>query len=113
MVASYNDKLHSYQLIYMNNNETLIRISVIPKSSKSSLMIDPQGNIKAHLHSPPADGKANDELISLIAQFLHIPKKNIEIVRGAASRHKSLRISGLNLESILTILKDTKQKGRV
>jgi uncharacterized protein YggU (UPF0235/DUF167 family) len=34
----------------------------------------------AHLKSPPVDGKANQELISLISDYFHIKKGLIKIV---------------------------------
>lgn len=42
--------------------------------------------------SPARRGKANKELIDLLANFLRIPKGNMEIVSGFKSRKKILDI---------------------
>lgn len=47
----------------------------------------------AHIQSPPKDGKANDELIWLLAKHFNIIKKNIQIISWVHSTHKSVSIS--------------------
>ena len=42
----------------------------------------------------PADGKANEALIKLLAKELGIPKSTINIKSGQTSRHKVLFIEG-------------------
>ncbi len=48
------------------------------------------------LTSPPVDGKANRELIKLIAKKLKIPPSDISIERGERSRDKMLLIQGIS-----------------
>ena len=52
--------------------------------------------LKARVRSTPTDGQANTALIALIARALTIPKSDVMIARGAASRLKSLEIEGLS-----------------
>lgn len=59
---------------------------------------------KVKVNSPPVDGEANKELISLIAKRLKIPKSNIEIIAGKASRMKVLRVSGIDEESVSRLM---------
>jgi len=42
--------------------------------------------------APPKKGKANSELIKFLSSKLRVPKTEIEIVRGAGSRAKHLRL---------------------
>ena len=65
-------------------------VTVSPKSSKSEIMISGD-NIKIYLNSPPADGKANSELIKLLSKQLHVAKSSINIVKGEKSRKKRYR----------------------
>ena len=44
--------------------------------------------LKIRLAAPPVDGKANEELIAFLAQVFGVPKRQVEVVSGAASRHK-------------------------
>jgi uncharacterized protein YggU (UPF0235/DUF167 family) len=66
-----------------------VRVKVIPRSSRSELIPDGE-NYKAYLHSAPTGGQANDELISLVADYFGIPKSSISIARGVKSRIKEI-----------------------
>ena len=46
----------------------------------------------AQLHAAPTDGKANAELIDLVARHLNVPRSAVTIKRGASSRLKLLEI---------------------
>ncbi|OWY63804.1 hypothetical protein B7486_50890 [cyanobacterium TDX16] len=50
------------------------------------------GSLTVHLKSSPVDGKANQELIQLLAKKLAIPKTRIKIKSGLASRQKLIEI---------------------
>jgi uncharacterized protein (TIGR00251 family) len=41
---------------------------------------------------PPAEGKANERVIELLAKHLGKPKRDVVLVRGASSRQKIFRI---------------------
>ncbi|NIR15030.1 MAG: DUF167 domain-containing protein, partial [Desulfobacterales bacterium] len=49
-------------------------------------------------------GKANKALIELLAKRLGIAKRRIEITSGKSSGLKTIRISGLSLEDLTSIL---------
>jgi uncharacterized protein YggU (UPF0235/DUF167 family) len=66
-----------------------VRVKVVPRSSRSELILDGE-NYKAYLHSAPTGGQANDELISLVADYFGIPKSSISIARGVKSRIKEI-----------------------
>ncbi|HET7125812.1 MAG TPA: DUF167 domain-containing protein [Lysobacter sp.] len=48
----------------------------------------------AHLKSPSVDGKANAELIVLVAREFGCAKSAVEIATGAGARIKRVRIAG-------------------
>ena len=76
-----------------------INVRVIPRSSKNSLEWD-RGSIRARLTAPPVDGVANAALIDLLSRQLHLPKRDIEIVRGTTGRQKVIEVTGLTLEEV-------------
>jgi uncharacterized protein (TIGR00251 family) len=49
----------------------------------------------AQLKSPPVDGKANDELIALVARHFACRKSAVSIKRGASGRMKLVRIESV------------------
>ncbi len=85
----------------MNSEKKQIFLNVIvsPKSSRSVITIQDK-KIKIYLNSPPVDGKANKECLSLVAKKLKIAKSKISIERGANSKNKKLKISDLTLKEI-------------
>ena len=43
---------------------------------------------------PPREGRANTAVIRLAAQFFKVPRSEVRIVSGLASRNKVIEISG-------------------
>jgi len=82
-----------------------INVRVIPRSSKNSVEWEERG-LKVHLTAPPVDGAANTALIALLAQCLAIPKRDIQIVHGAAGRSKIVEISGITVDTLEKKIKD-------
>ena len=50
------------------------------------------GNIEVSVHASPEDGKANEEMLELLADYFEVAKSAIEIVQGYASRKKFIEI---------------------
>ena len=50
--------------------------------------------LSAMVTAPPQDGRANEALLQLLARAWHLPKRDLSIVAGAASRHKTVHIAG-------------------
>jgi uncharacterized protein (TIGR00251 family) len=79
---------------------------VKPKSSRRKIVLENDGRLKVFLHSPPEDGKANDELSKTLGCALRISQSSVEIVAGLKSRTKILRISGILQEEFKKRFKD-------
>lgn len=50
--------------------------------------------LKIRLAAPPVEGKANEALVRFIAERFAVPQRNVELLRGAQSRHKMVKVSG-------------------
>ena len=83
---------------------TDIKIKLLPRSSKSQIMGREGDVYKVKVNSPPVDGEANKELISLLSKKLGQPKSNFEIIIGKTSRMKTIRVAGIDEESISKLL---------
>lgn len=70
----------------------IIEVKVVPSSGKSTCILDKSGRLKCYLKSPPERNEANTELIKLFAKALKITQNEVEIVSGATSRTKKLKI---------------------
>lgn len=63
-------------------------IKVKPNSQQQKIIEEADGSLSISLKSPPVDGKANEELIKLLAKKFSIPKSRITIKLGLSSRQK-------------------------
>ncbi|MDH5540289.1 MAG: DUF167 domain-containing protein [Rhizobacter sp.] len=72
----------------------VIRVKVKPQARASTLEQAADGSWTARLMSPPVDGKANAELITLVAHRFGCAKSAVAIQSGAGSRLKRVRIDG-------------------
>jgi uncharacterized protein len=68
------------------------KVKVAPNSKHPAIKEEPDGSLTVHLKSPPINGKANQELIQLLAKKFEIPKTRIKIKSGLVSRQKLIEI---------------------
>jgi hypothetical protein len=68
------------------------QVKVKPNSRKQSIEESTDGSLTVHLKSPPVDGKANKELIELLAEKFKVSKPQIRIKSGVSSRNKLIEI---------------------
>jgi len=67
---------------------------VSPRASADAILLPASGDALAvRTTAPPEDGKANDAVLRLLAKALDRPVSSLELVRGAASRNKLIRLS--------------------
>lgn len=69
-----------------------LQIKVKPNARASRLEQASDGTWLAQLKSPPVDGKANEELVALIAEHFGCRKSAVIIKSGASGRMKLVRI---------------------
>ncbi len=70
----------------------ILELKVKPNARVSLLTEQPDGTWLAQLKSPPVDGKANAELIGLVAGHFGCRKAQVTIRVGAGGRKKLVRI---------------------
>jgi uncharacterized protein YggU (UPF0235/DUF167 family) len=70
----------------------ILQIKVKPGARQSALTEQADGTWLATLKSPPVDGKANAELITLVADKLGCRKAQVTIKVGAGGRRKLVQI---------------------
>ena len=71
------------------------RVKVKPNSKQQKIEELVDGSLIVHLKSPPVDGKANEELIKLLAKKFDVSKSSIRIKSGTTSRQKVIEIDGI------------------
>ncbi|MEH1875385.1 DUF167 domain-containing protein [Nostoc sp.] len=68
------------------------KIKVKPNSKQQKIEEQLDGSLIVYLKSPPVDGKANEELIKLLAKKFDVAKSDIRIKSGLSSRQKLIEI---------------------
>jgi uncharacterized protein len=68
------------------------QVKVKPNSKKQTLEESTDGSLTVHLKSSPIDGKANKELIELLAKKFNVKKSSVRIKLGLSSRTKLIEI---------------------
>lgn len=69
-----------------------IQVKVKPNARASALEAREDGTWHALLKSPPIEGRANEELIALVAAHFGVRKAQVTIRSGASGRLKLVRI---------------------
>jgi uncharacterized protein (TIGR00251 family) len=74
-----------------------IAVRVTPRSAKTGIGgwragADGREELEVRVSEAPTDGSANSAVIKLLAKALGVPRSEVEIVSGHASRHKRIAV---------------------
>lgn len=83
----------------------LFSVHVQPRASRSEICGVQEGELKLRLTSPPVEDAANRQCVELIAKALGVAKSKVSIKSGAKSRHKVVRVEGVEPASLLSLSK--------
>lgn len=70
-----------------------LQVKVKPRAKVSELSQAADGTWVAKLKAPPVDGKANEELVALVAEKFRCRKAAVTIKAGASGRTKLIRVA--------------------
>lgn len=77
----------------------VLSVRLTPKSSRDEIgglerLADGRTVLKVRVRAVPQDGEANEALVRLLAKTLHLPAASVRLEAGAASRLKTLVLTG-------------------
>ena len=78
----------------------VLTLHIQPGAKKSEIAGQHGEALKIRLAAPPVDGKANDCLIAFLAEKLGVAKNRVELISGASSRAKRVRISDIPVDVV-------------
>jgi uncharacterized protein (TIGR00251 family) len=82
----------------------LLSIKLQPRASTNEIG-EPLGDeLRIKVTAPPVDAAANEALLRLLAETLDCPRGRVELVRGHTSRHKFVKLHGLDAAMVLARL---------
>lgn len=70
-----------------------VKVTVKPNSKFEKIEEDFEGNLKIWVKEPPKEGKANYQIVKLIAKYYKVPKGAVKITKGKQSKFKIIVIS--------------------
>lgn len=82
-----------------------LRARVQPRASRTELTGEHAGALKLKINAPPVDGKANEECRRFLALLLGVSAGSVEIVAGASSRDKVIRIHNISADRVREALR--------
>ncbi|BCG47901.1 protein of unknown function DUF167 [Citrifermentans bremense] len=83
----------------------LFTVHVQPRASRSEICGAKEGELRLRLTSPPVEDAANKQCVELIAKTLGVAKSKVSIKSGAKSRHKVVKVEGVDTDALLSLLK--------
>ena len=69
-----------------------IEVKVHAKSKRESVVPQPDGSYKVDVKAPPVEGKANEAVCEVIAEFFKKPKRSVRVVMGSTNSRKVAEI---------------------
>ena len=72
-----------------------LSVRVHPGARRNAITGTHDDALKISLTTPPTDGRANEALIAFLADRLNMPRASIDLIAGATSRSKTLRLTGI------------------
>jgi len=87
-------------IFQQDKDGVIIRVKVVPRSSKNGIAGALNDVIKVNLTAPPVDGAANEALQETLARLCGLRKSDVVIICGQTSRHKRVRLVGANLDNV-------------
>lgn len=71
----------------------MLQVKVKPRARVSELSQAADGTWIAKLKASPVDGKANEELVALVAERFQCPKAAVTIKAGMSGRTKLVKVA--------------------
>ena len=83
-----------------------LTLQIQPNAKKSGVAGYFGDLLKIRLHAQPIDGKANEALISYLADALEVPKRAVSITHGHTAKRKTVEIRGdhLTVDTVRLVL---------
>ncbi len=77
----------------VSGNDLVVSVRVTPRARRNEVGGVANGMLQVRTTAPPADGKANQAVIKLLAEFIGVAPSRITLLRGTASRNKQFVVT--------------------
>jgi len=91
---------------------TSLRLRVVPGAPHPGIVGRHGDAWKVRVTAAPEAGKANDAVLDLLARTLDLPRRDLELTAGKASRDKVVAVGGLTSEAAHDMLAAAAERDR-
>jgi hypothetical protein len=81
-----------------------LAILVQPRASRTRVVGEHDGLLKVQLAAPPVEGEANAALVEFLAKALGVPRRQVALVSGDASRRKRVAVQGVDASLVEAVV---------
>lgn len=79
------------------DGSVVIEVKVIPRARTGGVSEwMSTGALKVKVAAVPEKGKANEEVCAVLAEYLRVPRRNVEVIQGHTSQQKRVRVMALS-----------------
>ena len=75
-----------------------------PGARRRGVRVDAAGRVRVAVAAAPERGRANDAVVDALAAALGLTRRSLEIVGGATSRTKRVRITGCTADDLARLV---------
>jgi hypothetical protein len=79
----------------------VLKIKLQPRASGNGIGQVLGNELRIKVTAPPVDSAANEALVNLLAETLDCPRRQVELIRGHTSKHKTIKLHGLAAVDVL------------
>jgi uncharacterized protein (TIGR00251 family) len=87
-----------------SGDRILFTVRVAPRAASGVIAGERDGALVVRVTAPPAEGRANDAVIRIVAKALDLPPSAVRLVRGAKARTKLLSVPAAAEERLAGLL---------
>jgi uncharacterized protein len=80
-------------------------VHVQPRASRNEICGIRDNELRLRLTAPPVDDAANKLCIEFFAGELKVAKSRVAIMSGAKSRHKTIKVTGIDGDAVRSLLR--------
>jgi len=82
-----------------------VRVHVRPRANADAIVgFDEAGRLCVRVTAAPAEGKANDAVVRVIARALGVARQRVTIESGARSRTKTVAVAEMTAEELVATI---------
>ncbi|MFP4356383.1 MAG: DUF167 domain-containing protein [Phycisphaerae bacterium] len=79
---------------------TILPVKVVPNASRDRIVGVLGGALKVATSCPPEKGKANQAVARMLAEWLHLPTRQVQLVSAPSCPRKEFLIRSLQPEAV-------------